>query len=97
MTENIQTHPGTTTYLIVAACLTVLTAMEVTAFYVQALKPVLLACPLTPFSSEIRAGRHVLHALEIRPVGVQRYLLLSIVHRRPGGYLPQSVICYVFG
>ena len=42
MTENIQTHPDTTTYLIVAACLTVLTAMEVTAFYVQALKPVLL-------------------------------------------------------
>jgi len=35
-------HPGTGTYLIVAAFLTVLTAMEVTAFYVRALKPVLV-------------------------------------------------------
>jgi len=35
-------HPGTATYVIVAAFLTALTAMEVTVFYVRALKPVLL-------------------------------------------------------
>lgn len=42
MSENVRGHPGTATYLIVAAFLTVLTAMEITAFYVHALKPVLL-------------------------------------------------------
>jgi len=42
MTEHARVHPGTTVYLIVAVFLTVLTAIEVTAFYVQALKPVLL-------------------------------------------------------
>ena len=42
MSEEAPSHPGTSTYLIVAAFLTVLTAMEVTVFYVRALKPVLL-------------------------------------------------------
>jgi cytochrome c oxidase subunit 4 len=42
MSEQARGHPGTSTYLIVAAFLTVLTAMEVTVFYVRALKPVLL-------------------------------------------------------
>lgn len=37
-----QEHPGAATYVIVAAFLTVLTAMEVTVFYVRAMKPVLL-------------------------------------------------------
>lgn len=35
-------HPGTRVYLIVAAVLTVLTAIEVTVFYVPAMQPVLL-------------------------------------------------------
>ena len=35
-------HPGAATYLIVAAFLVVLTAMEVTVFYVHALRPVLV-------------------------------------------------------
>src|SRR5258708_29962323 len=35
-------HPGTATYLIIAAFLLVLTAMEVTVFYVHALRPVLV-------------------------------------------------------
>jgi cytochrome c oxidase subunit 4 len=39
--ENTGDHPGTNVYLIVAAFLTVLTAMEVTVFYVRALKPAL--------------------------------------------------------
>jgi cytochrome c oxidase subunit 4 len=42
MNGQAQGHPGTGTYLIVAAFLTVLTAMEVTVFYVRAVKPVLL-------------------------------------------------------
>ncbi|MFQ5689698.1 MAG: cytochrome C oxidase subunit IV family protein [Gemmatimonadota bacterium] len=35
-------HPGNRTYVLVAAVLAVLTAMEVMVFYVQDLKPVLL-------------------------------------------------------
>jgi cytochrome c oxidase subunit IV len=35
-------HPGASTYLIVAAFLIVLTVMEVTVFYVHALRPVLV-------------------------------------------------------
>jgi cytochrome c oxidase subunit IV len=35
-------HPGPAVYLIVAAFLIVLTAMELTVFYVQALQPVLV-------------------------------------------------------
>jgi cytochrome c oxidase subunit 4 len=37
-----QVHPGTTVYLIVAAFLVVLTAMELTVFYVHPLRPVLV-------------------------------------------------------
>ena len=42
MSENVHPNPGTMTYVIVAAVLTLLTVMEVSALYVQALKPVLL-------------------------------------------------------
>lgn len=42
MSEPARAHPGTRTYIIVAAFLTLLTCMEVTVFYVRALKPVLL-------------------------------------------------------
>ena len=35
-------HPGAATYLIIAAFLIVLTAMEITVFYVHALRPVLV-------------------------------------------------------
>jgi cytochrome c oxidase subunit IV len=37
-----QAHPGPVLYVIVAAFLVVLTAMELTVFYVRALKPVLV-------------------------------------------------------
>jgi caa(3)-type oxidase subunit IV len=40
--ESQVNHPGATTYLIIAAFLIVLTAMEVTVFYVHALRPVLV-------------------------------------------------------
>jgi cytochrome c oxidase subunit IV len=40
--EGGRGHPGAATYLIIAAFLTLLTAMEVTVFYVRAMKPVLL-------------------------------------------------------
>jgi cytochrome c oxidase subunit IV len=44
MSEQIEAraHPGPVLYVIVAAFLVVLTAMELTVFYVQALKPVLV-------------------------------------------------------
>ena len=35
-------HPGATTYVIIALFLVVLTAMEITVFYVHALRPVLV-------------------------------------------------------
>jgi cytochrome c oxidase subunit IV len=35
-------HPAATTYLIIAAFLIVLTAMEITVFYLHALRPVLV-------------------------------------------------------
>ncbi|MGD2063336.1 MAG: cytochrome C oxidase subunit IV family protein [Nitrospirota bacterium] len=41
-TDHRSGHPGTRVYLAVAAVLTVLTAIEVTVFYVPAMKPVLL-------------------------------------------------------
>jgi cytochrome c oxidase subunit 4 len=40
--DSAHAHPGTAAYLIVAAFLSLLTAMEITVFYVHALKPVLL-------------------------------------------------------
>jgi cytochrome c oxidase subunit IV len=46
-TEHARGHPGTAAYLIVAGFLTVLTAMEVTVFYVRAMKPVLVPVLLT--------------------------------------------------
>lgn len=44
MSEQIeaQAHPGPVLYVIVAAFLVMLTAMELTVFYVHALKPVLV-------------------------------------------------------
>ena len=42
VSTQARAHPGPTTYLIVAAFLAVLTGMEVTVFYVHALRPVLV-------------------------------------------------------
>ena len=58
MTERETAHPGTMVYVIVALFLTVLTAMEVTAFYVHALKPVLL-----PVLLSLSAAKFVLVAM----------------------------------
>jgi cytochrome c oxidase subunit 4 len=40
-TEQVH-HPGAATYLIIAVFLVILTAMEITVFYVHALRPVLV-------------------------------------------------------
>ncbi len=40
--RTVPAHPTTAVYLIIAALLTGLTAMEVTVFYLHALRPVLL-------------------------------------------------------
>lgn len=42
MTAPERTHPGTIVYLIVAGLLALLTGMEITVFYVRALRPVLV-------------------------------------------------------
>lgn len=42
MNGRAQAHPGTSLYLIVAAFLALLTAMEVTVFYLRAVRPVLV-------------------------------------------------------
>ena len=51
-------HPGAATYIIVAAFLFVLTAMEVTVFYVHALRPVLV-----PLLLVLAAAKFVLVAM----------------------------------
>ena len=57
-------HPGVGIYLIVAAFLGALTAMEITVFYVPALKTVLVPVLLI-LGRQIRADRNVLYASEI--------------------------------
>ena len=42
MSTTERTHPGPVTYVVVAALLAGLTAAEITAFYVHALRPVLV-------------------------------------------------------
>jgi mono/diheme cytochrome c family protein len=58
MTVRETAHPGTMVYIVVAVILTVLTAMEVTAFYVQAVKPILL-----PLLLILSAAKFVLVAM----------------------------------
>jgi cytochrome c oxidase subunit 4 len=58
MTQTETTHPRTMVYVIVAVFLALLTAMEVTAFYVQALKPVLL-----PVLLSLSAAKFILVAM----------------------------------
>jgi hypothetical protein len=96
MTANADTHPGTTVYVIVAAFLTTLTAMEVTAFLCPGAETDPAARPVIILRSEIRAGRDVLHAPEIRPLGLQCHLPLPTVHRRVGDYLAEFAVRHVF-
>ncbi len=42
MMEEAHAHPGASVYVTVAVILTILTAMEVTVFYVPAVRPVLV-------------------------------------------------------
>ncbi len=64
MSEQARSHPRTSTYLIVAAFLTVLTAMEVTAFYVRALKPVLV--PVLLLLSAAKAALVVMFYMHLK-------------------------------
>ena len=51
MSQPERMHPGTIGYLIVAAFLALLTGMEITVFYVRALRPVLLRICAMPASA----------------------------------------------
>jgi cytochrome c oxidase subunit IV len=66
-------HPGASTYVIVAVFLFVLTSMEVTVFYVQALRPVLV-----PLLLILAAAKFVLVAMFYMHLKYDGWLLSGI-------------------
>ncbi len=82
-------HPGATTYLIVAAFLVILTAMEVTVFYVHALRPVLVPLLLilsaakfalvAMFYMHLRYDGTLVSSIFIFPLAIATFLLVSLV------------------
>ncbi len=73
-------HPSNRTYVIVAAILGVITAVEVAVFYLDALKPVLVPILSShAFGGQVHHGCGLLHAPEVRLPVVSR-----VVHRSPG-------------
>ncbi len=82
-------HPGATTYLIVAAFLVVLTAMEVTVFYVHALRPVLVPLLLilsaakfalvAMFYMHLRYDGTLVSGIFIFPLAIATFLLITLV------------------
>jgi len=82
-------HPGASTYLIVAAFLVVLTAMEVTVFYVHALRPVLVPLLLilsaakfalvAMFYMHLKYDAWLLSGVFIFPLAIATFLLVSLV------------------
>ena len=66
-------HPGAATYLIIAAFLVVLTAMEVTVFYLYALHPVLV-----PLLIVLAAAKFALVAMFYMHLKYDRWLLTGV-------------------
>lgn len=66
-------HPGAATYLIIAAFLVVLTAMEITVFYVHALHPVLV-----PLLIVLAAAKFALVAMFYMHLKYDRWLLTGV-------------------
>jgi caa(3)-type oxidase subunit IV len=88
--EHDQAHqPGTATYLIIAAFLLVLTAMEVTVFYVHALRPVLVPVLIVlaaakfalvaMFYMHLKYDGWLLSGVFVFPLLIATVLLLSLV------------------
>ncbi|HVN64951.1 MAG TPA: cytochrome C oxidase subunit IV family protein [Candidatus Binataceae bacterium] len=84
-----QRHPGTATYLIIAAFLAVLTAMEITVFYVPALRPVLVPLLLilaaakfalvAMFYMHLKYDDWLVSGIFIFPLVIATVLLISLV------------------
>ncbi len=82
-------HPGPAVYVAVAVILAVLTAMELTVFYVQALRPVLVPVLLilaaakfalvAMFYMHLRYDRWVLSAVFLFPLIMATGMLLSLL------------------
>ena len=66
-------HPGAATYVIIAAFLGVLTAMEVTVFYVHALHPVLV-----PVLMVLAAAKFALVAMFYMHLKYDNWLLTGV-------------------
>jgi cytochrome c oxidase subunit IV len=88
--DHAETHqPGTATYLIIAAFLLVLTAMEVTVFYVHALRPVLVPvlvvlsgakfALVAMFYMHLKYDGWLLSGVFVFPLLIASVLLLSLV------------------
>lgn len=68
-----ETYPRVTTYLIVAAFLSVLTAMEVSVFYIQVMRPVLV-----PVLLILAAAKFALVAMFYMHLKYDSWLLSSV-------------------
>lgn len=87
--SEVQAHPGVTLYLLVAAFLVILTVMELTVFYVSALKPVLVPLLLilaaakfalvAMFYMHLRYDRWMLSTIFIFPLIMATALLVSLL------------------
>lgn len=82
-------HPGATTYVIIAAFLVVLTAMEVTVFYVHALRPVLVPvlvvlaaakfALVAMFYMHLKYDAWLLTGVFVFPLMIAAVLLISLI------------------
>jgi cytochrome c oxidase subunit IV len=82
-------HPGATTYVIIAVFLVVLTAMEVTVFYVHALRPVLVPVLIVlaaakfalvaMFYMHLRYDGWLLTGVFVFPLMIAALLLISLI------------------
>jgi cytochrome c oxidase subunit IV len=82
-------HPGAATYLIVFVFLAVLTAMEVTVFYVHALRPVLVPLLLVlsgakfilvaMFYMHLRYDGWLLSGIFLFPLMIATFLLVALI------------------
>ena len=82
-------HPGAATYLIIAAFLLILTAMEITVFYVHALRPVLVPVLIVlaaakfalvaMFYMHLRYDGWLLTGVFVFPLMIATVLLISLI------------------
>ena len=82
-------HPGPTLYLIIAVFLVVLTAMEITVFYVHALRPVLVPVLIvlgaakfalvTMFYMHLKYDGWLLTGVFVFPLMMATVLLVSLI------------------